>query len=187
MVDLNRLIKPQDKFREAFPGLGFREAYSFYTSGEPVLITDPIYLADVYNSKDAVASFLRAHGVFVMGFGGDVSSPVWWQNPFVLLPISMHLSSKDLVPPEGATILTNEVGTDSGSFIFLPLTEDLPWALKVQIDKVLAQNNGALLELPAGKWDVFYEQWDAPEERLRSLYRNIVLKWEPSCMRVERE
>lgn len=187
MVDPNRLVKPRDRFCESFPNMGFREVYVFCTSGEPVLVTDPTYLADVYNSTDEMASFLRTRGVFVMDFGGDVSGPVWWQPPFVLLPISMHLSNKDLVPPEGATILTSDVGTDSGSFIFLPLTEDLPLALKVQIDRVLAQNNGALLELPAGKWSVFYEQWDAPEERLRSLYRNIVLKWEPDCLQAERE
>jgi hypothetical protein len=177
MVNSNRLVKPQDKFREGFPELGFREMYSFNTSGEPILITDPIYLADVYNSKDEIASFLRTYGVFIMDFGGDVSSPVWWQHPFVLLPISMHLSDEDLEPPEGVTVLA-EVGTDSGSFVFLPFTKDLPSALKMQVDKVLAKNNGALLELPAGNWSVFYEQWDAPEERLNSLYRNIVLKWE---------
>ncbi len=177
VVDPNRLIKPQDRFREGFPELGFREVYSFRTSGESILITDPIYLADVYNSKDAISAFLRANGVFVMDFGGDVSGPVWWQPPFVLLPISMHLS-EDLEPPEGVTILADEVGTDSGSFVFLPLTKDIPSELKAQVDEVLSKNNGAALALPAGKWSVFYEQWSPPEERLNSLYRNIVLRWE---------
>ncbi|MCP4528020.1 MAG: hypothetical protein GY833_19200 [Aestuariibacter sp.] len=179
MADTNRLIKPRDKFCESFPDLNFQETYNLHTSGEPVLIADPIYLADVYNSKDKVASFLRAHGVFIMDFGGDVSSPVWWQHPFVLLPISMHLSDKDLKPPEGITVLVDEVGTDSGSFVFLSLAKDLPIDVNVKVNKVLAENNGALLELPAGNWDVFYEQWDAPEQRLDSLYRNIVLRWEP--------
>jgi hypothetical protein len=179
IVNPNRLTKPEDKFHKAFPEFNFREVYSFQTSGEPVLLTDPTYLADVYNSGDEIASFLRAHGIFVIDFGGDVSSPVWWQPPFVLLPISMHISDRDLEPPEEVTVLAEEVGTDSGSFVFLPLTEELPWALKARVDKVLAENNGALLELPAGKWGVFYEQQDAPEERLKSLYRNIVLKWEP--------
>jgi hypothetical protein len=180
IVDPNRLIKPKDRFREGFPELDFREVYSFHTSGQPVLITDPIYLADVYNSKDEIASFLRAHGVFIMDFGGDVSGPVWWQHPFVLLPISMHSSDEDLEPPEGVTVLADEVGTDSGSFVFLPFTEDMPRALKAEVDEVLVKRNGALLELPVGNWSVLYEQWDAPEERLNSLYRNIVLRWEPS-------
>lgn len=163
IVDRKRLIKPQDKFRESFLELGFRDAFSFHTSGQPILVTDPIYLADVYNSKDETASFLRANGVFVMDFGGDVHGPVWWQPPFALIPISMHLSDKGLEPPEGVRVLAEEVGTDSGSFVFLPFAKDFPSALKAKVDQVLAENNGALLELPTGNWSVWYEQWDAPE------------------------
>lgn len=187
MIDPNRLLKPQDQFCKAFPTLGFREVYCLHTSGDPVLITDPVYLADVYNSKDEMASFLRTYGIFIMDFGGDVCASVWWQHPFVLLPISMHLSAEGLKPPEGVSILADGVGTDSGSFIFLVLTKNLPLMVKVRVDAVLARNNGALLNLPAGDWSVFYEQWDAPEPRLASLYRNIVLKWEPGLEQSKRE
>jgi hypothetical protein len=187
MVSPDRLIKPQDKFRESFPGLNFPEVYSFRISGESVLVTDPLYLADVYNSKDDIASFVREHGVLVMDFGGDVSCPVLWQSPFVLLPISMHLSGQALHPPEGSAVLANEVGTDSGSFVFLPLAKEVPPVLKAQVDRVVAESNGAILELPAGDWSVFYEQWDAPESSLAKLYRNIVLKWESSTKASGRE
>jgi hypothetical protein len=180
MINLSRLIVPQDKFREGFPELDFAGLYSLHTSGEPILVIDPIHLADVYNSNDDDASYLRTHGVIIMDFGGDVSCPIWWQHPFVLLPISMHLSAESLKPPEGAIVLANEIGTDSGSFIFLPLQDNLPYTLKVQADKAVIQNNGVLLRLPAGEWEVFYEQWDPPEERLKALYRNIVLKWGPA-------
>lgn len=180
MVSPDRLVKPQDKFRENFPGLDFAEMYSFNTSGEPILVTDPIYLADVYNSKDELASFVRQHGILIMDFGGDVSCPVWWQSPFVLLPISMHLSRQDLHPLEESIVLASELGTDSGSFVFLPFTSEIPLALRAQVDKVIAEKNGAVLKLPAGNWSVFYEQWDAPELRLAQLYRNIVLRWESS-------
>jgi len=177
MVDPTRVIRPRDKFRESFPGLDFRDVFSFHTAGESVLITDPIYLADVYNSRGEIASLLRAHGVFVMDFGGDLVSPVWWSHPYVMLPTSMHLSDEDFEPPRGVTVLADEVGTDSGSFIFLPLTKDLPPVLRLKVESVLAENNGALLQLPAGNWHVLYEQWDAPEPRLDSHYRNIVLRW----------
>jgi len=176
MINPARLIIPKDKFREAFPDLDFREVYSFRTTGNPFLITDPIYLADVYNSKSEIASFLRAHGVFIMDFGGDGFWQVWWKHPHLLIPISLHLLDEDLEPPEGVAVIASEVGTDSGSFIFLPITEELPPDLKVEIEKVLAENNGALLNLLAGKWSVFYEQWDAPDPNQRGLYRNIVLE-----------
>lgn len=181
MVDPNRLIKPKDGFRIAFPGLGFREVYSFHTSGEPVLMTDPIYLADVYKSEEMIAAFLRSHGVFIMDFGGDVSGPVWWKHPYVLVPISIHLSEEDLMLPEGATLLADEIGTDSGSFVFLSLAEHLPSLLRSKVEEVLARGRGVALSLPAGVWHVLYEQWDAPEIRLEALYRNIVLKWTLPC------
>jgi hypothetical protein len=133
MVDPSRLVKPKDKFRVAFPDLNFREVYCFCTSGEPVLMADPTYLADVYNSEDEIASFLRGHGVFLMDFGGDVSGPVWWQHPYILVPISLHLSEKDLQLPEGVALLADQVGTDSGSFMFLPLTRYLPPPLRCRV------------------------------------------------------
>lgn len=189
MVDPERLIEPRALFRQAFPGLGFREVYSFRTSGNPVLVTDPIYLADVYNSKDEIASFVRDSGVIIMDFGGDVSCPVWWQHPYALLPISLHLPEDDVVPPQGATVLADAdtAGCDSGSFVFLPITEDLPPALRAEVEGVVARRSGALLELPPGRWRVFYEQWDPPQPGAKGLYRNIVLRWEPAALQGEYE
>ena len=149
LVDRNRLIQPDDDLQAAFPSLGFRNTFRLQTSGEPVLLTDPMYLADVHNSHDEVAAFLRAHGVFLMGFGGDASCPVWWEHPFVLLPISLR--DAYLEPPEEATVLVDEVGCDSGSFIFLPLTDTLPQSVQLKVDEVLSQDNGAALGLPGGK------------------------------------
>ena len=80
MIQRTRLIKPPERFQGQFsdaPEIDFRDIYQFQTSGEPILVTDPTYLADVYNSKDPDASFLRAHGVFLMDFGGDTGGPVW--------------------------------------------------------------------------------------------------------------
>jgi hypothetical protein len=52
-------------------------------------------------------------------------------------------------------------------------------SLRKKIDEVLEQQNGVALSLPAGKWTLFYEQFDAPEGKPVAWYRNIVLKWEP--------
>jgi hypothetical protein len=180
MIKPECLIRPEDQFREGFPTLGFREEYSFRTSGEPVLVTDPTYLADVYNSHDEEACYLRAHGVFVMDFGGDTSCPVWYKDPYLMLPISMPLTddARPLQLPTGARVLADEVGTDSGSFIFLPLVSDLPSKLQAEVNAVLTRRTGATLALPAGHWTLFYQQWDPTKGYPASLYRDIVLKRE---------
>jgi hypothetical protein len=82
VVETRRLIKPADDFRDAFPGLNFRNRRSLATTGEKVLLVDPIYIADVYNSTDEIASFLRDRGLFLMDFGGDTAVPVWWEEPY---------------------------------------------------------------------------------------------------------
>ena len=172
-------MKAESDFCLRFPDVDFRDVHRFQTAGEPVLITDPTYLADVYNSDDDSASYLRAHGVFVSRFGGDTSGPVWWQSPFLLLPISVHLSNAGLRSSLDITVLAEEVGTDSGSFIFLPLADDLLQDVRVKVDSVLAHDNGAALSLPAGSWSVFYEQWEDGQGQPSEHYRNIVAKWEP--------
>jgi hypothetical protein len=173
-VDQKRLLKPDDEFRAGFPDLDFQEVYTFQTYGEEVLITDPIYLADVYNSKGEIASFLREYGVFVMSFGGDIECPVWYQDRHFLLPISDHLLSEVMNPPEDVVVLAEEVGTDSGSFLFLPVTSNLHPSLKQKIKSVLAKGNGEMLPLQAGKWAIYYEQWDVPEGSFPTFYRNVV-------------
>jgi hypothetical protein len=182
LVDESRLIDPRDNFAEAFPGLGFRDVYSLRTSGERVLVTDPIYLADVYNSTDEVASYLRRRGVFVKEFGGDGSCPVWWREPFVKLPIMGRWQEDNVSLPPGVRVLAQEVGTDSGSFIFLPLEAGMPRSVAEAIDLVLREDNGAALELSAGHWRVLYEQMDAPRPDLAGLSRNIVLAHEARIM-----
>jgi hypothetical protein len=175
MVEPERLIQPSDDFRRAFPELDFRDVYSLTTAGEQVLITDPTYLADVYNSTDKVASLLRQKGVFLMQFGGDVRCPVWWRPPYILLPTSNSMPDDEEVP-EGAQVLAEDVHTDSGSFIFLPLTDDLSHEVKKSVEQLVHERNGAVIDLPAGKWVFYYEQFPAPAENVVGLYRNIVVR-----------
>lgn len=65
-VDPNRLISPADDFKSAFPGLNFTNRRNLVTAGEDLLLVDPTYIADVYNSTDEVAAFLREHGLFLI-------------------------------------------------------------------------------------------------------------------------
>ena len=177
MVDTQRLVEPGDDFVAAFPGLNFRNRRSVVTAGEKVLLVDPTYIADVYNSMDEVATYLRDHGLFLMDFGGDSSAPVWWKPPFLLIPISMH--NQDLNAASGAEVLTEEIGCDSGSFVFLPLSADMPRTVQSKVEEVLGESSGVALRLPAGHWSAFYEQFEAPQASMVSLYRNVVLEHSP--------
>jgi hypothetical protein len=177
MVEVIRLIRPTDDFRSAFPGLDFQNAFSFRTTGEKVLLVDPTYLADVYNTGDAMASYLRVQGLFLMDFGGDVAAPVWWKPPFLVMPLSMHFFSEvDLNAPDDVQVLASEIGCDSGSFVFLPLSESLPIEFGNKIKQVVDQKNAVVLDLPAGMWSAYYEQFEPPQPNMVGLYRNIVLE-----------
>lgn len=178
MVETRRLVEPADDFVAAFPGLNFRNRRSLVTTGEKVLLVDPIYIADVYNSTNEVASFLRDRGLFLMDFGGDTAVPVWWKPPFLVMPISMHRENLDA--PSGADVLTEQIGCDSASFVFLPLSADVPRGVQSKVKEVLGDNNAVALPLPAGRWTAFYEQFEAPQLNMVGLYRNVVLMHSPS-------
>jgi hypothetical protein len=175
-VHPKRLIRPDDEFRRGFPRLDFSEHYTFRTSGEPVLISDPTYVADVYNSKGKVADYLRANGVFIMNFGGDVAGPVWYRHPYLLLPISIQSADEQMEPPKGVSLLAEKVFTDSGSFVFLPLRNSLLPTLRRSIGKVIADKNAVIVLLPPNRWTVFYEQGPTPRDSYRTFHRNIVVR-----------
>jgi hypothetical protein len=155
------------------PALQFRLPPELHTAGEPVLITDPIYLADVYNDPGPLAACVREQGLIVNRFGGDLSAPVWWQPPYLMLLLAEHPEEAD--PPLDATIVPEVVGCDSGSFVFLPLSERIPQELKAKIDAVVACRNGVIVPIPAGLWSFWYEygrdvdHWPC----------KIVARWEP--------
>ncbi|HYV39160.1 MAG TPA: hypothetical protein VE988_25965 [Gemmataceae bacterium] len=179
MVETKRLIKAPDDFKSAFPNLNFRNRRTIVTTGERVVLVDPTYIADVYNATDEIASFLRDQGLILMDFGGDTAVPVWWKPPFLVMPISMHLSEDDLKPPKGAKVLTEEIGCDSGSFVFLPFSSTVPSSVRNKVEEVLQKANAVSMRLPAGRWTAYYEQFEPPQKNMVGLYRNIVLKHTP--------
>ncbi len=172
LVDPDRL-RPIENPQNDFPGLGFTGKDSFGLDGG-LLITDPICLADVYNTDDPVAAYLRTNGVIVYGFGGDETCPVWWKEPFLLLPLSL-VSSRDPAAVPGAIRVAANVMCDSGSFLFLPLRADQPSPVSSVIEKVLAKRTGVQLQLPPGQYRVWYEQHDAPKGWPQTFARNVVV------------
>lgn len=153
--------------------LAFRQESHLRIDGEDLLVTDPIYLADVYNAKnDECAAYIRANGVILHDFGGDAACPIWWKPPHLVLPISL---SSPPQPPANTTVLAKEVGCDSGSFVFLPIRIDMPVALVQKVGEVVEAHNGALLELPSGRYDFYYEQCPVPPNGYFRFYRNIVV------------
>jgi hypothetical protein len=167
-------FQPIEDLRQEFPGVGFTGSDTFRLEEGNLLITDPVYLADVYNAKeDPVAQHVRCHGVIVTSFGGDASCAVWWKDPILLLPLSVHPPRRPHVF-KGAKKLAPRVACDSGSFLFLPLHSELPRTVKLAVDTVLAQENGASVRLPPGIYRVFYEQHDVPEGSHPSFCRHVV-------------
>lgn len=93
------------------------------------------------------------------------------------MPISMHLENP--TPSPGARVLTEQIGCDSGSFVFLPLSAKLTPSVRSEAKKALRGNGAVGLRLPAGRWTAYYEQFEPPEANMVGLYRNIVLKHTP--------
>jgi hypothetical protein len=169
-----RCFRPIEDLRQRFPGAGFSGSDEFRLEGEDLLITDPIYLADVYNTNDdPVAAYVRANSVIVTSFGGDDSCAVWWKDPILLLPLSLHAPRRPHVF-KGARVMARQVGCDSGSFVFLPLRTEMPAPLQSTVAEVLAKENGARVELPSGAYRVFYEQHDVPEGSHPSFCRHVI-------------
>jgi hypothetical protein len=175
IADESRLI-PIPDLREWYPGLGFSGRAELVTDGEPVFVTDPIYLADIYNpNDDANATYLRQQAVVVSDFGGDTAAPVWWKPPFLVVPTSQHDQPQ---VPAGAAELAGQIGCDSASFVFVALNGDVPPALRKKIDEVERERNGATLKLPAGTYRFHLEQFPPKEEHRQwpHWYRNVVVR-----------
>jgi len=147
---------------------------NFELKDEFLLITDPVHLGQTMNATTyPSASYVRTHGLRVTHYGGKASCPVLWCNPYLLLPLSLSLKEKFLLPANTKT-LARKISCHSGSLLFLPLADDIPQSLRDQVNKVCTDQNGAKIRLAAGTYRVFYEQLDTPQGSQEELYRNIV-------------
>ncbi|MBI1849428.1 MAG: hypothetical protein HYR85_03685 [Planctomycetes bacterium] len=176
IADVTRLT-PIPDLRESYRTLGFSGLSELVTAGEPIFVTDPIYLADVYNpNDDANATYLRQRAVIVSDFGGDTAVPVWWEPPFLVIPTSWY---DEQHMPAGATEIAEHVCCDSASFAFIGLNDDVPRGLRAMIDEVERKKSGARLKLPAGTYRFHLEQFTPTDEHKQwpHLHRNVVARW----------
>jgi hypothetical protein len=191
VVNETGLVKPAERLSELYPGFGFRNHLTFSTGPrQRVLLADPSDVADVFGSKaDSNAWFLRDRGVFLNDFGGPRAAPVWWKSPYLVLPLSRHLSRARKRAPEGFEVLAEQVRSTSGSLFFLPLFSfpytPTPAAIVRKAKELAEEGKGAILRLPAGTWTAFYEQFEAPEADQQAEYRNVVFKHTPPPRRAK--
>ena len=146
----------------------------FVIDNEFLLIVDISHIGDIMNPYNSpLASYVRTHGVIVSSHNLDAVCPVIWSSPFLLLPLSHHIKERLISYTDIGEIVGN-VSCPSGSFLFLPVREDIPMLLGNLMGEALASEGGVKIKLPNGTFRIFYEQFDVPEESTREFYQNIV-------------
>ena len=126
-----------------------------------------------YNSPSA--DYIRTHAVIVGSYNRDVTCPVFWNAPFLLLPMSYHLI-ENLMAYNDIGKIVGTVSCPSGALLLLPVRMDTPTPLADRLDEALAKEAGPRIKLPNGTYRVFYEQFDVPKGAKKELYQNIVVQ-----------
>lgn len=160
VVDISRLISPDDEPETAF---------ELVTSGEPLLITDPTYIADYFATADPDSRYIRQNGVVLANFGGDLPCSVYWDAPFLVARFQ-----EDGEEAGEGTLLESDVAIDSGHLLFLPLVPAIPASLSGAIDEALERFGAVSVTVPAGRWTFAYEHCD---EANGGWKRNVVGRW----------
>jgi len=143
---------------------------------EFLLIIDLTHIGDLLNPYNSPsASYVRTHGVIVASYTRPESCPVLWSDPFLLLPLSFHLRKK-LKTYEAVGEVMGRVSCSSGTFLMIPIREDIPVPLGSLADKALAKKTGVQIKIPNGTYRVFYEQFDVPEGAKKEHYQNIAVQ-----------
>lgn len=141
-----------------------------------LLIVDIAYIGGILNPYNSpLASYVRTHGVFVQSYIRPESCPVFWRDPLMLLPLSQHLN-ENLMGYADIGELVGNISCSSGSFLLLPVREDIPTPLGSLMDEALASEGGVKIKLPNGIYRIFYEQFETPERTKKEFYQNIVVQ-----------
>ncbi len=148
----------------------------FVIDNEFLLIVDITHIGGILNPYNSPsASYVRTNCVIVGSYNRDVACPVLWNGPFLLLPLSHHLKEK-LVAYSDMGKVIGSVSCPSGSFLLLPIREDIPTPLGSLTDEALVKETGVKIKLPKGTYRVFYEQFEVPEGSKQEFYQNIVVQ-----------
>ena len=148
----------------------------FVIDNEFLLIVDISHIGDIMNPYNSpLASYVRTHGVIVSSHNLDAVCPVIWSNPFLLLPLSHHIKEHLMSYTDIGGIVGN-VSCPSGSFLLLPVREDIPMPLGNLMNEALKEEAGVKIMIPNGTYRVFYEQFEVPDGSAQEFYRNIVVQ-----------
>ncbi|MBW2406390.1 MAG: hypothetical protein JRF17_03400 [Deltaproteobacteria bacterium] len=148
----------------------------FVIDKEFLMIVDIYHIGDILNPYNSPsASYVRTHGVIVGGYKRDAACPVLWGDPFLLLQLSHHIK-ESLTSNSDIGKVVGSVSCPSGSFLLLPVREDIPTPLGSLVDDALATEDGVKIKIPNGTYRVFYEQFEAPEGSKQEFYQNIVVQ-----------
>jgi hypothetical protein len=131
------------------------------------------YLLNPYNSP--IADYVRTHGVIVCRDVHPEYRPIFWREPFLLLPMSCDLN-ENLISYADVGMAVGQISCASGSLLFMPVRSDMPAQLGDLIDKALAKEPGMQVMLPIGAYRVFYEQFEPAQDSDKERYRNIVVR-----------
>ena len=148
----------------------------FVIDNDFLLIVDLSHIGSMLNPYSSPsASYVRTHGVIVHSRICPESRPIFWGEPFLLLPLSCHLSEK-LMGYEDVGKIVGSVSCASGSFLLLPVRQDTPPILASLMDEALVKKTGERIKIPNGTYRVFYEQFEVPEGAKKELYQNIAVQ-----------
>jgi len=175
LVDPKRFKTIQD-LTKMRPDCGASIDDFFIINNELLLIVDMAHMGSIMNPYNSPsASYVRTHGVIVASDTRPESSPVLWRDPFLLLPLSCHLS-EDLTAYEEVGKVLGKVSCSSGTFLLVPIRKDVPESLGSLMSEASAKKTGAQIKIPNGTYRVFYEQFEVPEGAKKELYQNIAVQ-----------
>jgi hypothetical protein len=175
LVDPKRFRTIQD-LTQMRPDCGASINDIFVINNELLLIVDMAHMDSIMNPFNSPpASYVRTHGVIVESDTRLKSSPVLWNDPFLLLPLSYHLN-KDLTAYEVVGKVLGSVSCSSGTFLLVPIRKDMPAYLDGLTRKALAKKTGAKINIPNGTYRVFFEQFEVPDGDKKEFYRNIAVQ-----------
>lgn len=175
LANPNRFRTVQD-LTQMRPDCGASIDDTFVIDDELLLIVDLSHIGDILNPYNSPsASYVRTHSVIVQSYSHLEYCPVFWRDPFLLLPVSYHLRDNLKGYADIGKVL-GSIFCPSGSFLFLTLRKDIPTPLGSLMDEALASEGGVKISVPNGTYRVFYEQFEVPRGGKQEFYRNIVVQ-----------
>lgn len=148
----------------------------FVVDNQLLVIVDLSQIGSIMNPyNNPSADYIRTHAVIVGSYNREIACPVFWNPPFLLIPMSCHLS-ENLTAYSNIGMIVGSVSCPSGALLLLPTRTDIPTPLAGLLDEALAKAAGTRIKLPNGTYRVFFEQFEVPKGAKKEYYQNIVVQ-----------